>query len=106
MTDGVRLEEQHRLGGHLVAELRGVLAVVAADADELRTRDDGREQRDIGERHALARRLVSGEHRVAGEDDELTAVDDPEPDDVVVAEARDPHRDQPSEAARSPTRSP
>ena len=89
---GVRLEEQHRLGGHLVAELRRVLAVVAADADDLRARDDGREQRDVGERHALPRRLVPGEHRVALEDDELAVVDDPEADGVVVAEARDPHR--------------
>ncbi len=89
---GVGLEEQHRRGRHVVAELRGMVAVVAADADQLRARDDRGEQGDVGERHALPRRVVPGEHRVAGEDDEFSLVDDSELDGVVVAEARDPHR--------------
>jgi hypothetical protein len=75
----VRLEEDQRLVGHLVAELGGVLGVVAADAEHLAPRDHRREQAGVVERDALAGELDRRVERIPGDDGDLRALDDPEP---------------------------
>src|SRR3546814_12622821 len=45
----------------------------------------------VADGHTLSRRLESGEHRVAREDDEVVIVDDAVADGVLVAEPRDLH---------------
>src|SRR5690606_12310146 len=71
--------------------LGSMLVVVAADADDLRPRDHGREQCGVGQRDPLPRRLEPREHGVAGENDEITLVDDAVPDAFAVTETRDLH---------------
>src|SRR5690606_11994672 len=70
----VRLEEGERFLGHLVAELGGVLGVVASDADDLRARDHRREQADVCDRDALPGGLQAAVDRVALDGDQLVAV--------------------------------
>ncbi|MBG9885161.1 hypothetical protein ABE10_00880, partial [Bacillus toyonensis] len=87
----VGLQEEQRLGRGLPAHLGRVVMVVLPDADDLRTRDHRREQRGVGQRNALPRRLEAREHRIAGEHHQLLLVDDAELDAAVVAEPRDLH---------------
>ena len=100
---GVRLEEDQRVSGAstLAAMSLRVLGVVQADADHLGARDDRSQELRVGERHALPRRVVAGEHRIAREHHELVAVgipvDDREPG--VVAGRAEPgylHGSEPS----------
>ena len=46
---------------------------------------------DVGKRHPLPRGVVSAEHGVAGEHDEMVVVDDPESRVATGTETRDFH---------------
>src|SRR5699024_10675097 len=71
---GVRFEEQQRLLGDLVAEFSGVGGVVAADTDDLRAGDDGREQARLVQWHPLARGLKRRVQGIPGEHYEIVGV--------------------------------
>src|SRR5690606_17236373 len=88
----VRLEEDEGvLGGVDVAEILAVLGVVEPDADDLGARDHRCEQPRIRKRHPLAGGGETGEHRIAGEHDQVVIVDDAEPWVASRAETCDSH---------------
>src|SRR4029453_19206064 len=67
-------EEHQRLAGHLVAELLGVVGVVATDPDDLAAWDDWREQPDVLERQLpLARDQADIERVTMQGPDQLAA---------------------------------
>ena len=63
-SDGWGLEEEERLFGDFVAELGGVVAVVAADAEDL-GRGDGGEEAEVGEGWLEVRGGAIGKERAA-----------------------------------------
>src|SRR6185437_8661946 len=92
---GGRLEEEQGLLGHLVAQLGGVIGVVATDAHHL-ARQDRREQPDVGERPALAGQLDVTERVTVDLRDDLTvavagAFHDAEREPAAVGEPSDTH---------------
>src|SRR5690625_4218090 len=68
---GVRLEEEQRLVGHLVAQLRGMVGIVASHAHHLGPRDDRGEQAHRVEVDPLPAGGDGLEQRVALEDDQV-----------------------------------
>ena len=86
---GRRLEEQHRLGRDLVAELAGVLGVVAADGHHLARQHRG-QQPDLGDREPLAG-VLEGAERVGADGGHGLVLVDAEADVALMAVADDAH---------------
>src|SRR5512132_231941 len=86
---GRGLEEDHRLGRDLVAQLAGVLGVVAADGDHL-AGQHRREQPDLGGAEPLAG-VLEGAEGVGADRGYGVAFEDAEADVALAAVADDAH---------------
>src|ERR1043165_2079599 len=86
-----RLEKDDRLRRRLVAELFGVLRIVAPDADDL-ARQHRWQQRGGGDEDAIVRRVAEVERIVAGVADEVLVVGDADRWGTIVDVAVDFHQ--------------